>query len=85
MDRELETWSGQTKGYTIGICYSAKPACLKSKNKDWLPRNHMQRLFLLSIVSNWLFFKSNFSAILWRKQVAFRYDDKVRSVLDQHA
>ena len=39
MDRELETWSGQTKGYTIGICCSAKPACLKSKNKDWLPRN----------------------------------------------
>jgi hypothetical protein len=40
VDRGLETWSGQTKDYDIGICcFSAKHAALRRKNKDWLARN----------------------------------------------
>ena len=40
VDRGFEPRSGQTKDYTIGICYfSVKQAALRSKNKDWLPRN----------------------------------------------
>ena len=32
--------SGQTKDYEIGICcFPAKRAALRSKSKDWLPRN----------------------------------------------
>ena len=40
-DRELESRSGQTKDFKIGICcFSAKHAALRRKNKDWLARNH---------------------------------------------
>ena len=39
-DRGLEPRSSQTKDYKIGICFfSAKHASLRSKSKDWLPRN----------------------------------------------
>jgi len=41
IDRELESRSGQTKDFKIGICcFSAKHAALRRKNKDWLARNH---------------------------------------------
>jgi hypothetical protein len=41
VDRVLEPRSGQTKDYTIGICYfSAKHVALRSNNKEWLARNH---------------------------------------------
>jgi hypothetical protein len=40
VDRGLEPRSSQTKDYEIGIrCFSAKQAALRSKSKDWLPRN----------------------------------------------
>ena len=40
VDRRLEPRSGQTKYYTIGICYfSAKHAALKSKSKNWVALN----------------------------------------------
>ena len=40
VDRGFESRSGQTKDYNIGIyCFSAKPAALRRKNKDWLARN----------------------------------------------
>ena len=39
VDRRFEPWSGQTKGYKIGICcFSAKPPELGRKSKDWLAR-----------------------------------------------
>jgi hypothetical protein len=38
--RGFEPWTGETKGYKIGICcFSAKHAALKRKSKDWLARN----------------------------------------------
>jgi hypothetical protein len=38
--RVFEPRSGQTKDYTIGICYfSAKHAALRRKSKDWLARS----------------------------------------------
>ena len=40
VDRGLESRSGQTKDYEIGICcFSAKPTALRRKSKDWLVRN----------------------------------------------
>jgi hypothetical protein len=40
IDRMLESRSGQTKDYIIGICcFSAQHAALGSKRKDWLARN----------------------------------------------
>ena len=40
IDRGLESRSGQTKDYKIGICcFSAQHAALGSKRKDWLARN----------------------------------------------
>jgi hypothetical protein len=40
VDRGIESPSGQTKDYKIGICcFSAKHAALRSKSKDWLARN----------------------------------------------
>jgi hypothetical protein len=40
VDRGFEPQSGQTKGYTIGICcFSAKYESLRRKSKDWLARN----------------------------------------------
>jgi hypothetical protein len=40
VDRGFEPRLGQTKDYTIGICYfSANHATLKRKGKDWLARN----------------------------------------------
>jgi hypothetical protein len=40
VDREFESRSGQTKDYKIGICcFSAKPAALRRKGKDWLAWN----------------------------------------------
>ena len=40
VDRGFESRSGQTKDYTIGICwFSAKHAALRRKSKDWLARN----------------------------------------------
>ena len=40
VDCGFKLWSGQTKGYKIGICYfSTKHASLWRKNKDWLARN----------------------------------------------
>ena len=39
VERGFEPRSGQTKGYTIGICcFSAKPE--RRNSKDWLARNH---------------------------------------------
>jgi hypothetical protein len=39
IDRELESRSGQTKDFKIGICcFSAKHAALRRKNKDLLAR-----------------------------------------------
>jgi hypothetical protein len=39
-DRGFEPRSGQTKDYTIGICFfSTKHAALRRKGKDWLVRN----------------------------------------------
>jgi hypothetical protein len=36
IDRGLETLSGQTKDYKIGICcFSAKHAAVRKKSKDW--------------------------------------------------
>ena len=36
---DFEPWSGQTKGYKIGICCSSnKNAVLRRKSKDWLIR-----------------------------------------------
>ena len=40
VDRGLESRSGQTKDYEIGICwFSAKRTELRRKSKDWLARN----------------------------------------------
>ena len=40
MDCGFEPRWDQTKDYTIGIiCFSAKHAALRRKNKDWLARN----------------------------------------------
>jgi hypothetical protein len=40
VDHGLEPWSGQITDYKIGICgFSAKPAALRRKNKDWSARN----------------------------------------------
>ena len=40
VDRGFETCLGQTKDNKICICcFSAKPAVLKSKSKDWLALN----------------------------------------------
>jgi hypothetical protein len=40
VDRGFEPRSGQTKDYKIGICcFSAKPAVLRRKIKDWLAQN----------------------------------------------
>ena len=40
VDRGFEPWSGQTKGYEIGICcFSAKHAALRGKSKHSLARN----------------------------------------------
>jgi hypothetical protein len=40
VDCGFEARSGQTKDYTIGICYfSAKHTVLRRKSKDWLARN----------------------------------------------
>ena len=39
-DRGFKPGSDQTKDYKIGICcISANHAALRSKKKDWLPRN----------------------------------------------
>ena len=41
VDHGFEPWSGRTKDYVIGICcFSTKHTVLRSKNKDWLTRNH---------------------------------------------
>ena len=40
VDRGIESPSGQTKDYKIGMCcFSAKHAALRRKSKDWLARN----------------------------------------------
>jgi hypothetical protein len=37
VDREFESWSGQTKDHKIGIRYfSANHVALRRKSKDWL-------------------------------------------------
>jgi hypothetical protein len=39
VDRGFEPRSGQTKDYTIGMCFfSTKHAALRRKGKDWLAR-----------------------------------------------
>ena len=39
--RGIESRSGQTKDYEIGICcLSTKHTALRRKSKDWLARNH---------------------------------------------
>jgi hypothetical protein len=39
-ERMLESWSGQTNDYEIGICrFSAKHTTFKRNSKDWLARN----------------------------------------------
>ena len=41
VERRFESRLGQTKDYTIGMCYfSAKHVALRSSNKDWLAQNH---------------------------------------------
>ena len=40
VERGIESRSGQTKDFKIGICcFSAKHAALRRKSKDWLARN----------------------------------------------
>ena len=40
VDSRIETQSGQTNDYKIGICcFSAKHAALRSRSNDWLTRN----------------------------------------------
>jgi hypothetical protein len=40
IDLGVESQSGQTKNYKIGICYfSAKHVALRRKSKDWFARN----------------------------------------------
>jgi len=39
VDRGFEPRSGQTKGYIIGICLTAKHSALRRKSKDWLAWN----------------------------------------------
>jgi hypothetical protein len=40
VDCGVESRSGQTKDYKIGICcFSAKHVALRRKSKDWLARN----------------------------------------------
>jgi hypothetical protein len=40
--RGIESRSGQTKDYEIGICcFSTKHTALRRKSKDWLARNHV--------------------------------------------
>jgi hypothetical protein len=40
IDRGIESRSGQTKDYTIGICcFSAKHAALTGKSRNWLAQN----------------------------------------------
>jgi hypothetical protein len=40
VDHGSESWPGQTKDYTIGICsYSAKHAALRRKSNNWSARN----------------------------------------------
>ena len=47
VDRGLESRSGQTKDYEIGICcFSAEHTALRRKSNDWLARN-------LNNVSKW--------------------------------
>jgi len=52
VDRGFEPRSGQTKDYEIGICcFSAKPASLRRKSKDWLAvnQNNVSKLGSMSI------------------------------------
>jgi hypothetical protein len=52
VDHLYEPRSGQTKDYEIGICcFPAKHAALRSKSKDWLPRN-LQNMSEWSDMSN---------------------------------
>ena len=40
VERGFQPQFGQAKDYKIAICcFSAKRAALRSKSKDWLPRN----------------------------------------------
>jgi len=62
----VESWSGQTKDYEIGICcFSAKHAALSIKSKDWLVWNqdNVSEWGDMSIVdccfSEWALQKSN--------------------------
>ena len=54
-------------------------------NNMYSPRNeNLNLLIRIKWVSEWLLFNAN-SAISWREQVYFQWDDEVRFVLDQHA
>ena len=40
VDRRFESYSGQTKNYTVGVyCFSTKAGTLRRNNKDWLALN----------------------------------------------
>ena len=41
VDPRLESWSGESKFYEIGICcFSANHTTFRSKSKDWLAQNY---------------------------------------------
>jgi hypothetical protein len=54
----LVTWLGQTKDYTIMLCFSAKHEALKIKSKDWLAHNQdnvseWSDMFTLALLFQW--------------------------------
>jgi hypothetical protein len=58
VDRGIEPWSGQTKGYKIGICcFSTKHAALTRKSKDWLARNQNNVSKWSNLSTSGLFFQ----------------------------
>jgi hypothetical protein len=79
----LVTNKGQTRDYKIIICcFSAKHAALRRKSKDWLAHNQNNVSGWSNMSTRGLF---NFSAISWRVQVNFQWDDdEVHFVLNQH-
>jgi hypothetical protein len=52
----------------------------------WTGFEHTTSLWHDNIVSEWLLFNANSSAMSWREQINFQWDDdEVCFVLDQHA
>jgi hypothetical protein len=59
IDCGLESWSGQTKVYKIGICcFSTKHPALRIKSKDWLVQNQdnvseWDNMFIRGLLFQW--------------------------------